>query len=142
MIALELQDLTYTLLLVKSENQAGGELAQLVISSTKAGIEKAKDLITKLLASWSQPEQLQDFEVGSFKAIVFMTYMPTVFDLLSATLKDVTPNMKKKKHESFDVLKKEVIKEMKTLVTMFKDHVIAQAEFYGGVNTVFFSAED
>lgn len=69
--------------------------------------------------------------------------MPTVIELFSASLKDLAPNMKKKKADEFDALKASVIKASKSLAGQFKDYFKAMASYYADSAAItFMSAEN
>jgi hypothetical protein len=63
---------------------------------------------------------LHNHEVNALKAIMFSSFVPCSIDLYSAVLKNVIPNMKKKKSEEFDTLKSSVMKPSKALVSQIK----------------------
>lgn len=61
---------------------------------------------------------------------MFTTFVPYSIELFGAVLKDISPNMKKKKNAEFDFLKSGVIKPSKGLVSIFKEHFLGVAAFY------------
>ena len=56
--------------------------------------------------------------------------IPMVFEILSESLKQCSPNMKKKKDPSFDELKSNVIKPLKEIVVSFKVYFENVAQYY------------
>lgn len=81
-------------------------------------------------ACWLSPNNLKDSKENSMALIIFACYMPNTVELLSMALKQVTPNMKKKKHANFDTFKTEIIKPCKSMVGEMKDHFKAVSTYY------------
>jgi hypothetical protein len=61
--------------------------------------------LKQILESQLDNSVLVNHEVNALKVILFTAFLPSAIDLYSAVLKDVCPNMKKKKSAEFDTLK-------------------------------------
>lgn len=90
---------------MKKENKTGPEQAKLITDAIAAPIEQLAAYLKSQNESELKESNLSNFEATSLKIIFGVAYMPTVIELFSAALKDLTPNMKKKKAEEFDTLK-------------------------------------
>ena len=126
------------LLQITKEDRPGPEVAKEITDKVAPELEKVKDYIEKILKSWLEEEYLQNREVVACQILLFSSYMPYVFELLSNVLRDTCPNLKKKKAPEFDALKTNVIKVMKALVGMFKNHFEALSIYYKDQSAISF----
>jgi hypothetical protein len=55
--------------------------------------------------------------------MLFGSYIPFTMELFSKCLNSAMPNMKKKKDEIFEDLKKQVVKPLKDLATNYKTYL-------------------
>ena len=107
--------MSQALLVIKKEDRAAADLAKDVIDAIGGKIEE----LTKAVASQMEVISVNqnDNQSASNTIVLFTAFVPLIFDMLSDSLKSVTPNMKKKKDEVFTTLKSQIIKPFKEMAS-------------------------
>ena len=73
---------------------------------------------------------------------MFASFMPYIMELLGETLRSNAPNMKKKSDPAFDELKTSVVKPLKDITLLFRDHFQAISDAFKDKSSIAFTSGD